>query len=142
MLTLERRRAGANFAEIGRELGISRQAARKRYLAAMARVAEDLAHEAHLTLVAQLDALDVLRAAVWNKAMEGDISAIAEARQLLSERGKLLGLYARRAENPVQIPSGFEERRIDALIDEAERRAIELKALPAGETRARPARPS
>ncbi len=86
---LELRRAGISFHEISRQLDMPRSTVRSRFKSGLARVVREPAHE-----VRQLeeDRLDRLQAAVWSKALRGDLGAVDRVLRVMSRRAEMLGL--------------------------------------------------
>lgn len=88
---LELRRAGYTFDRIAGELKIpgGRSDAHKIYKRALARTLQEPAAE-----IRQLEAdrLDRLQAAVWMKALRGDLPALDRVLRVMERRAKLLGL--------------------------------------------------
>lgn len=93
MQALELRKAGATYDAIGKQLGLTREGARRAFLRAMALMRDDIvesAEEYRQFLIARLDSL-LLR--VWPAAMNGDLAAIDMARKLIVEQAKIRGVY-------------------------------------------------
>ena len=139
---LRLRRAGLSFSQIALQVGYSdKSSASKAYHRALTREHRPLVAEAR-----QLEEgrLDDLLAAVWAKAMKGDILSVREAVRISQRRARLLGLDHADgvAERLVQIES--DKLRMMALalgsaLEElglSEERATEAKRLMLGKLRA------
>ena len=102
---LEYRRDGLTFEAIKDLMPrfSQRGSVHRAYGRALARVVKEPAEEAR-----ELDRirLDALLAAVWPKAMDGDLDAVASALRVLARRAKLLGL---------DLPTRAEQDRVDLL---------------------------
>lgn len=89
---LRLRKQGKTFEEIGGELGISRQSAHKLVSSALkALPAEPAAELAAL----ELERLDAMTAAVWPRAIAGDLPAVDRALRISERRAKLCGIDGR-----------------------------------------------
>jgi hypothetical protein len=91
---LELRLRGLNFEQIGREMGFSRQRAHALVTEEVARVNGE--RNASATILRNLEAerLDRLQAAVWPRAVEGDLKALDRVLSIMSRRARLLGIDA------------------------------------------------
>lgn len=115
--------AGVDYETIAERLNYSsRQAASKD----MCRILEQnvAAERAELETLRALecDRLNRLQAAIWPAATRGDLKAIAECRQIIAQRCKLLGLNA---------PEQLEVMSIDAIEAEWRRVSGDLAAIEA-----------
>lgn len=89
---LELRRAGLTWQRIAEEVGYAdHSGAYVAYKRAMKRVLQQPAEELRN---AELDRLDRLQLAVWQKAMRGETNAIGSVLRIMERRAKLLGLDA------------------------------------------------
>jgi len=113
---LDLRTAGATFAQIATQLGITQQRANQIYHRALLRTVREPADEAR-----QLDALrlDRLLLGIWGPATQGEAWAIDRALHILNRRAKLFGLDA---------PVRHEVLTIDAIDAEISRLQSELAA--------------
>jgi hypothetical protein len=88
------RLAGRTLADIGRELGCSPQRVHA-ILTREMQSAQGLRKEtAEELLQLELQRLDVLQAAVWDKALAGDLKAVETALRVIDRRVRLRGLDA------------------------------------------------
>lgn len=99
---LELRKAGKTFTAIGLELGISAMGAHKAVKRAMDELKELALVEAGELLALELERLDAIVAANWPAMEKGDTKAAEIVIKTISERAKLLGLYAP-ARSQVQV---------------------------------------
>lgn len=93
-LAFEYRKAGASFAQIGRNLNISHEQARidvNKVIAALNAESQDMAKEYRTTMLERLDAMLL---GVWSQASKGHLSAIDRVLRIEERRAKLLGLDA------------------------------------------------
>ena len=89
---LELRRAGLTWQRIAEEVGYAdHSGAYAAYKRAMKRVLQQPAEELRN---AELDRLDRLQLAVWQKAMRGESNAINSILRIMERRARLLGLDA------------------------------------------------
>lgn len=89
---LELRRAGLTWQRIAEEVGYAdHSGAYAAYKRAMKRVLEQPAKE---LVNAELDRLDRLQVAVWQKAMRGESNAVGNVLRIMERRARLLGLDA------------------------------------------------
>lgn len=90
---VELRRAGATFDDIARTVGYANPSvAWQAYQRAMKRTLTDAGTEEIRQL--ELDRLDKMQTAIWNKVMAGDTAAIHTALKILDRRARYLGLDA------------------------------------------------
>jgi len=88
---LRLRSEGLSYREIAERLGVDTSTAYRRVQRALSAVpAEDV--ETHRAL--ELDRLDALQRAVWDKAIDGNLNALDRVLAIMSRRSKLLGLDA------------------------------------------------
>ena len=92
---LRMRSEGCGYAEIGKVLGISTQAAWKRVSCGLDELVTDAAEVA---LAFELARLDSLQLAIWPQATSGDCRAIDRVLRIMERRAKLLGL-----DSPVKV---------------------------------------
>jgi hypothetical protein len=88
---IQLRIAGATFAQIGAELGITPQGAEK---AVIAGLREHTREAAENCLPLELERLDRLQLAWWGPAVNGDVQAANIVLKISERRSKLLGLDA------------------------------------------------
>ncbi|KWW97367.1 hypothetical protein LI90_4339 (plasmid) [Carbonactinospora thermoautotrophica] len=87
---LQMRRAGLTLDDIARELGYThRSSARKAVQRALKRTLQEDADELRAL---EADRLDRLQAAIWSKAMAGDLQAVDRVLRISERRARLLGL--------------------------------------------------
>lgn len=86
------RRAGHNYAEIGRRLGISRQSARDVVIRAYQQLSEEIAEETAKARDVEIDRNDAILTAWWDLAQQGDEKAAGVVLKALAQRHKILGL--------------------------------------------------
>lgn len=86
---LELRRQGLNYHEIARELKISTNRAYELVQSALTRWMLEPAEDVRLL---ELQRLDALLAALWDKAIAGDLAVVDRVLRIMERRAKLLGL--------------------------------------------------
>lgn len=92
MDALELRKAGRTYREIGKEIGVSHEAARKLVERGM-QALRDLSKESCEEWRAlETERLDALWAGLWPSASTGDTQAVSQALRVMERRAKLLGL--------------------------------------------------
>ena len=91
---LELRLAGYSYRRIAQELGVNVSTAHRYVRKALQEVAERTQESAEQVLQIELQRLDELLRAVWERATSGDKSAIHTALRIMATRHKLLGLEA------------------------------------------------
>jgi len=96
------RRAGHNYAEIGRRLGISRQSARDVVIRAYQQLSEDIAEETAKARDVELDRNDAILTAWWDLARQGDEKAAGVVLKALAQRHKILGLEQTKSDVTIQ----------------------------------------
>lgn len=89
---LELRRSGLTFEEIAKEVGLSRNGVVMGYKRAMKRALIRAGSEELRDI--ELDRLDRLQRAVWERAMNADLPAVQTVLRIMEQRAKLLGLNA------------------------------------------------
>ena len=92
---LRMRSEGCSYAEIGKALGVTTQAAWKRVSSGLDELVTDAAEVA---LAFELARLDSLQLAIWPQATSGDCRAIDRVLRIMERRAKLLGL-----DSPVKV---------------------------------------
>lgn len=88
------RRRGMTHAEIVEATGVSRDTIRRAVLTAVREAQGDLFAETALYVAESLDRLSALLNAVWDRAMDGDDKAVAEARRIISDMSDYTGAKA------------------------------------------------
>ena len=88
------RREGETLDRIADELGCSRPAVIKHIRTALADLAESTQAETVEWRAIELERLDALQRAIWDKAMDGDVAAIDRMLRIMERRSKLLALDA------------------------------------------------
>ncbi len=95
---LELRRAGMDFREIARKLGISKSVAHRYVVAGMQSAREQITAGAETLRAEELSRLDALQESLWPRARKGELPAVDRVLKIAERRQKLLGLEA-----PVRI---------------------------------------
>lgn len=95
---LELRKAGATFAQIAKQLSVSRQRAHKYVSECLDDIKELNSNEAEMVLKIELERLDTMLLGLWDKARRGDNLAIDRVLKIMDRRAKYLGLDDRRIE--------------------------------------------
>lgn len=86
---LELRRAGVGIVAAADQLGVPRSTAASAYKRALTRT---LAEPAADVRALEADRLDRLQAAVWARALRGDLAAVDRVLRVMERRAELLGL--------------------------------------------------
>lgn len=86
---LELRRAGASFPDIEKQLKTPHSTVYSAYRRAIARTLREPAADVRAL---EADRLDRIQAAVWTKAMRGDLAAVDRVLRVMERRAELLGL--------------------------------------------------
>src|SRR3954469_8688015 len=89
---LELRKGGKSFAAIGRELGVSEPRAHAIVTGEPRRLNERRAEQAAEVTRLELERLDSLSAALWARALEGEVAAVDRVLAIMTRRAKLLAL--------------------------------------------------
>jgi hypothetical protein len=97
---LDLRKAGLTFKEIGRRMGFTEQHAHRLVTEELARLNARRAESAAAVTRLELERLDALLAAVWPKALEGDLPCIDRVLAVLARRARLLGLDQEKPAGP------------------------------------------
>lgn len=92
---LKARMKGLTFADIGKQLGVSKQAAHKTFALAMEALAAETRGTAEQYRNLELARLDEMQAGLHANAMSGDHLAATALIKIMDRRAKLLGLDAR-----------------------------------------------
>lgn len=105
---LELRKSGANFAQIGDRLNVSKTQAYKDFRDALKDVTQEPALD---VLKIELERLDAMLLGLWRDARTGDTKAIGTVLKIMDRRAKYLGL------DDAPAPDGSAEAReaLDAL---------------------------
>jgi hypothetical protein len=90
----QERLKGKDWAQVARLCGYANEdSARIAVRAYLQRAADSLAEEHRMeALQAEISRLNTLQAAIWDQAVDGDLKAVAEVRNLVMARAKLKGL--------------------------------------------------
>ncbi len=115
----ELRKAGVTLQRIGDEMGISRQAVHKLIKREMQELNKLNAQDAEELRCVELERLDVMILALWDKVRDGDVAAIKAAVDIGKRRASLQGLDA-----PVQTEVDLGITVSRAEIDEARRKVL------------------
>src|SRR4051794_25709379 len=86
---LELRRAGWSYEAIGRDLGVTRQAAHAAVRRAINRLNLLSTEDAEVVYRLERERLDALQVVVWPRAMDGDLGAIDRCLRIIDQRCKL-----------------------------------------------------
>jgi hypothetical protein len=89
---LELRKAGLTFREIGRRMGFSEQRAHALVTEELARLNADRAEQADAVTRLEVERLDALFAAVYPKALRGNMGAVDRCLMIMARRAKMLGI--------------------------------------------------
>lgn len=104
------RMRGLTFAQIGRELGVTTQAAHGAVSRALARSLRETSQTAEELRALELHRLDAMLAALWPMVEAGEIAAINAALRVGERRAKLTGIDAVKDEKvcqPLLLPDIF-----------------------------------
>lgn len=85
---------GLTYDQIGKKLKITAQAANKRVLALMVKMASEISEEADKVRELELMRLDRLMLNQWDAADTGDFKAVEVILKIMDRRAKLLGIDA------------------------------------------------
>jgi hypothetical protein len=86
------RKQGLSYQAIANELGMAKSSVHSAVAKAMQAFEKEIADEAILLATLELDRLDSLQAALWEKAMAGKLGAVGKVLKIMERRAKLLGL--------------------------------------------------
>ncbi len=96
------RLSGCTFQAIGAALGISKQAAHGLIKRELVRLTAETERDAPVLRALELERLDSLIQACWEKAMAGDLGAVDRLLKISERRARFLGL-----DSPVQTAIDF-----------------------------------
>lgn len=113
---LELRKSGAGFQVIADTMGVSVATAFRLVTRALQKIQHPQAQQ---LLDLELERLDALLFAVWDKAMAGELGAVDRAESIIRRRARLLGLE--KVDGSVQV-------NIVALLQEASRQSISMRS--------------
>jgi hypothetical protein len=97
---LELRKAGLTFREIGQRMGVTEQRAHRIVTEELARLNAKRAESAEAVTRLEVERLDALLAAVWEKAAAGDLAAVDRVLSIMQRRARLLGIDAEKPAGP------------------------------------------
>lgn len=92
----ELRKMGATYREIGKQLGITKQAANVAIKRVLAETIAQTMESVEEVRCLEVERLDRLLLGIWDKARNGDEHAVGCALKIMSRRAELLGLDAPR----------------------------------------------
>ena len=92
MRAFELRKSGLTYYEIGLQLGISKQAAHQHVKKHLNEIASKVTELAKEVMTIELNRLDDMVFALYEKARSGDVSAIDRILKIMDRRAKYLGL--------------------------------------------------
>ena len=107
--------AGATYEQIGRELGITSQAAWKHVTVALADVRQKTAEDADILRVTELSRLDAAQASIWPRVVQGDNQAIDRFLRISKRRGEITGIDA---PTKTDLTSGGKEVTLNVIYQE------------------------
>lgn len=90
---LEYRKMGLSYADIGRQLGISLQAAHKHVQKALAEIRKTQDRSAEELQTLELERLDRMQQGAWPSAIRGDPQSIAKIIDIMRTRDRLVGHF-------------------------------------------------
>ena len=88
------RKQGLSYQAIANELGMAKSSVHSAIGKAMQAFEKEIADEVILMATLELDRLDCLQAALWDKAMAGHLGSVGKVLKIMERRAKLLGLDA------------------------------------------------
>lgn len=138
---VELRMEGRTFDRIGAELGISRQRAYQLVSGALGKLQRETLDRVEEALALELERLDALQLAIYEKATAGDLRAIDRMLKIMERRAKLLGLDAPQKVAPTN-PEGdrpYSTNARDMTPEERQARIAELLEVRARNARGEPA---
>jgi hypothetical protein len=120
---LDLRKCGLTFREIGARMGVTEQRAHALVTQELARLNAKRSEGAEAVTRLEVERLDALLAAVWPKAVKGDLAAVDRVLSILARRARLLGLDAERPAAPsvalqnvnVSVGSMTDDERAEAV---------------------------
>lgn len=89
---VEFRRMGMSYNDIGKQLGISKQACHQAVERALKALGENTTKDATLLRNEELDRLDRLQLAAWPMAMKGSTQHMAQITKMMERRAQLQGV--------------------------------------------------
>jgi len=101
--SLELRKAGLTYRQIGERLGITEQGAHAAVMRALRRLNERITEAAEEVRRLELERLDRLLLALWPQAAKGNQGAVDRVLRIMERRARLLGLDAPKG---VDVTSG------------------------------------
>jgi hypothetical protein len=117
------------FRQIGREMGVSEQRAHAIVTQELARLNAKRSEDAGAVTRLEVERLDVLLAAVWEKAAGGDPASIDRVLAIMARRARLLGIDL--ADQRVTVPAAGNQ-----LVLNVSEMVVERKAVADGGTAA------
>ena len=126
------RRLGMSYADVAKEVGLSRGGAYKAVQTALDEIRASYRETAAEVLELELDRLDEMTRALSSKVGYGDPQAVTAALRVMDRRAKLLGLDAPTKIAPTD-PSG-DNPYLAASDDELRALAVKIAAGAAGDT--------
>jgi hypothetical protein len=97
---LDLRKAGLTFREIGDRMGVTEQRAHKIVTQELARLNGKRTESAEAVTRLEIERLNALMSAVWEKAKAGDLAAIDRVLAIMLRRARLLGIDAEKQPPP------------------------------------------
>jgi len=97
---LDLRKSGLTFRQIGERMGVTEQHAHRLVTQELARLNAKRAESAEAVTRLEIERLDRLLAAVWEKAMAGELAAIDRVLSIMARRAKLLGIDLEKTTTP------------------------------------------
>lgn len=125
---VELRMEGKTFDRIGAELGVSRQRAYQLVHGALGKLQRETQDRVEEALALELERLDALQLAIYERATGGDLRAIDRMLRIMERRAKLLGLDTPQKVAPTN-PAGdspYQLRIHDMNAKERQARILEL----------------
>jgi hypothetical protein len=129
LLAVRLRLAGLTYAEVAAKLGVSEQRAWQLVRAEVQRLNRERKEAAAELQRLELERLDRLHAAFWDRALEGDLDAAGVVLKVMARRARLLGLDAppkREADPTVRVEVTVEQ------VIAARARVAHFRDLPSG----------
>lgn len=91
-LSLEYRKLGATYKQIGDKLKMTEEGARQCVLRGLRKMQAEIAESAHEVRQIEIERLDAMWRAVYEKATNGDYKAIDQCLKIMERRSRYLGL--------------------------------------------------
>lgn len=125
----ELKKMGFTYADIGKELGVSRQRAHQYVKEELEKLAEMTQGSIIALRQRSIERIDRMVLSLWSKAIKGDFQAIDRVVKLMEQEAKLLGLHAPQKIAPT-TPDGESEYqpRAGMTPEERDARIAELLA--------------